>query len=367
MLFLGALLLAAALGGCASKSANTATTRMLTGDPSSEGSLPPSILITAELIKAQRELRERQTGQDISQLDVAPTQYVIDAGDVLSIVVWDHPELASATRAPQSAGISNADPDSSNTPTAGFVVDYDGMVEFPYAGTLKMAGLTKEQASKLLTAKLSRYINQPKVSLRVQSYRSKRVYIDGEVKSPGLQAINDIPMTLMDAINRAGGFLPTGDQSQIILKRAGTIYRLNLLQLFQKGINPTNIVLVNGDIVQVLSRDESKVFVSGEVTVPRALVMHNGRLTLNEALGESGGINVTTGDEKQVYVVRKTTEGPTVFQLDATSPGAMATAEEFELHPKDVVYVAPNALTNWHRGISLIFPSALTSLTGPVR
>ena len=174
-------------------------------------------------------------------------------------------------------------------------------------------------------------------------------------------------MTLIDAINRAGGFLPTGDQSQIILKRAGSIYRLNLLQLFQKGMDPAGIMLVNGDVVQVLSRDESKVFVSGEVTAPRALVMHNGQLTLNEALGEAGGVNVTTADEQQVYVVRKTTKGPVVYQLDATSPGAMATAEEFELNPKDVVYVAPSGLANWHRGISLLFPGALTSLTGPVR
>lgn len=367
MLSLAPLLLTTALQGCASQSANRSAPRMASGDSSSSEPLPTIIPITAELIKAQRALRERQIGQDISQLEVAPAQYVIGSGDVLSIVVWDHPELASAMRSPQSTAVSNPGPDGSNTPPPGFVVDHDGMVEFPYAGTLKMAGLTQEQASNLVSAGLSRYINKPKVSLRVQSYRSKRVYIDGEVRSPGLQAINDIPMTLIDAINRAGGFLPTGDQSQIILKRADTIYRLNLSRLFQKGMSPGNIVLVNGDIVKVLSRDESKVFVSGEVTAPRSLVMHNGQLTLNEALGESGGINVTTGDEQQVYVIRKAASGPVVYQLDATSPGAMATAEEFELHPKDVVYVAPKALANWHRGISLIFPSALTSLTGPVR
>ncbi len=366
-LFLVALLLVTALYGCASQSSYAAANRIPTGIPGSAGDVPATTLITSELIKEQRELSERQIGQDISQLSVTPTQYVIDAGDVLSIVVWDHPELASATRAPQSAGISGSDPDGSSIPATGFIVDYDGTVQFPHTGVLKMAGLTEEQARILLTTQLARYINQPKISLRVQSHRSKRVYIDGEVKSPGLQAINDIPMTLIDAINRAGGFLPTGDQSQIILNRAGTIYRLNLLRLLQKGINPTNIMLVNGDVVRVLSRDESKVFVSGEVTAPRALIMHNGHLTLNEALGESGGVNVITADGRQVYVVRKTNKSPVVYQLDATNPSAMATAEEFELEPKDVVYVAPNALTNWHRGISLLFPSSLTSLTGPVR
>jgi polysaccharide export outer membrane protein len=117
----------------------------------------------------------------------------------------------------------------------------------------------------------------------------------------------------------------------------------------------------------VLSRDESKVFVSGEVTSPKSLTMHNGRLTLNEALGESGGINPLSADNRQVYVVRKTAKEPVVYQLDASSPGVMAMAEEFELNPKDVVYVAASGLANWHRAISLIFPSAVSSLIGPVR
>ena len=76
------------------------------------------------------------------------------------------------------------------------------------------------------------------MTLRVQAYRSKRVYIDGEVKSPGLQAINDIPMTLVEAINRAGGLLPTADQSRIVLERGEQRYRINLRDLVQKGINP---------------------------------------------------------------------------------------------------------------------------------
>ncbi|MFD2270358.1 hypothetical protein ACFS07_02390 [Undibacterium arcticum] len=123
-------------------------------------------------------------------------------------------------------------------------------------------------------------------------------------------------------------------------------------------------MLINGDIVRAVSRDESKVFVSGEVVAPKALTMHNGRLTLNEALGETGGINPVTGDGRQVYVVRKQASEPVVYQLNASTPGALAMAESFELYPKDVVYVAASPLTNWHRAISLIFPSALSSVLG---
>jgi polysaccharide biosynthesis/export protein len=363
----GSLILVAALAGCAGFSASRQTNGNKLDESESGGSTTATTPITSALVKAQQAQREHQVGQDLKRLLGAPATYVIDPGDILSIVVWDHPELGGAVMATQATGISGIDPVATTSPPAGFVVDHQGMIQFPYAGKLKCSGLTEEQARSLLATALSRYINKPNVTLRVQAYRSKRIYIDGEVKVPGLQAINDIPMTLVEALNRAGGLLPTGDQSQIVVNRGGTNYYVNLLQLVQKGINPSNIILLNGDVIRVLSRDESKVFVSGEVITPRALTMHNGRLSLNEALGESGGINPITGDGRQVYVVRKSAKEPIVYQLDASVHGALAMAEGFELNPKDVVYVAASPLANWNRAISLIFPGALSSAVGAAK
>lgn len=317
--------------------------------------------ITRKLVRMEQTERERQAAQDISRLIGQAKAYGIESGDILSIVVWDHPELTNASMVTPVAAIAGVDPGTQAAPPTGFVVDHQGIIQFPYAGSLKVAGLTEDQARQLLTNKLAHYINKPKVTLRVQSYRSKRIYIDGEVKEPGLQAINDIPMTLIEALNRAGGLLPTADQSRITLSRSGANYQINLPQLVQRGINPASIMLVSGDVLRVTSREESKVFVSGEVNAPRALTMHNGRLTLNEALGESGGINPLSGDASQVYVVRKSEKEPIVYRLDAQAPGAMAVAEGFELHPKDVIYVAATPLTNWHRTISQILPGALSS------
>jgi polysaccharide export outer membrane protein len=325
--------------------------------------------ITAQLVKSEQAAREKQVTQDISALISKPTPYKLDSGDVLSIVVWDHPELSNSATT-QVGGYAGNGADASvaatTAPPSGFIIDHDGTIQFPYAGTIKVAGLTQDQASSLLSSKLSKYLKNPKVTLRVQSYRSKRVYVDGEVKTPGLQAINDIPMTLVEAINRAGGVLPTGDQSQVVVNRAGVNYQINLPQLVQRGVNPSTILLRDGDVVRVRSRDESKVFVSGEVVSPRALPMHNGRLTLNEALGESGGVNPLSGDGSQIYVIRKSGTDQVVYQLDGRTPGALAMAENFELSPKDVVFVAATPLANWHRAISLILPSALSGAVGAV-
>lgn len=329
---------------------------------------PPTEMITEQLIAAEKQASVQRGEQDLSGLMVPnPPPYAIGRGDVLSIVVWDHPELAgggmTAATAAADANGTNAS-GSGNAAQPGFVVDYQGRIQFPFAGLLPVEGLTEEAARALLTSKLARYIANPNITLRVQSYRSKRVYIDGEVKQPGLQAINDIPMTLVEALNRAGGLLASADQSRIALERGDARYSINLRDLVQKGINPGNIMLAPGDVVRVHSRDESKVFVSGEVVTPKALTMHNGRLTLNEALGETGGISPLSGDARQIYVVRKTPERTRVFQLDARLTGSLAMAETFELRPKDVVYVAASPLANWNRHLSLLFPGALTSAVG---
>ena len=357
---LAALPLLAALAGCAGY--HTMGTATSSGP---EGAGPPTRLITDQLIASEQRQREQHSNQSLAHLVVRdPPPYKIDRGDILSIVVWDHPELAGQGAAASTNAADTANP---GAPAAGFVVDHEGRVQFPFAGVLQLAGLTEEQARSLLTRRLAKYIAQPNVTLRVQAYRSKRVYIDGEVKAPGLQAINDIPMTLMEALNRAGGLLPTADQSRIMLERGDARYRIDMRTLVARGINPGSVMLANGDVVRVHSRDESKVFVSGEVVAPKALTMHDGRLTLNEALGESGGISPMTGDARQVYVVRKASDGTRIYQLDARQRGALALAESFELQPKDLVYVAASPLANWHRNLSMIFPGALTQAVNVTR
>lgn len=325
------------------------------------GATPTLKQITPQLLQAERTISEQQPSQDISQLVSSPTPYLIGTGDILSIVVWDHPELSTpAMTGPATITASGTD----NGATPGFVIDQDGLVQFPYVGPLKLAGLTEAQARRLLITKLARVLKKPDLTLRVQAYRSKRIYIDGEVKTPGVQTIDNIPMTLLEALNRAGGFLPSGDQSQIRISRAGTTYPINIPQLVQKGINPASILLANGDMVRVVSRDESKIFVLGEVTRPTTLMMRNGRLTLNEALGDAGGLSPLSSDAQQIYVVRNAQDkAPIVYHLDARSPVALALAESFELKAKDVVYVDAAPLALWNRVISLILPSAQTVYT----
>jgi len=348
---------AALLAGCATGIQFRTQDRAGADEPA-----PPTEMITEGLIVAERRQNRTRANEDLDRLLVPnPPPYAIGNGDVLAIVVWEHPELTGGLATAANADPAVAATAAANAAPQGFVVDHHGRIQFPLVGLVTVEGLTEEQARAQLTTRLAKYLAHPNVTLRVHAYRSKRVYVDGEVKSPGLLAINDIPMTLVEAINRAGGLLPTADQSRLELERGKTHYAINLRDLVQKNINPGLVMLAPGDVVRVHSRDESKVFVSGEVVTPKALTMHDGRLTLNEALGESGGISPLSGDARQIYVVRRTPDRTRVFQLDARVAGSLAMAEAFELRPKDIVYVAATPLANWNRNLSLLFPGALTS------
>lgn len=327
-------------------------------DQAPAGAITP---ITPALIQAEQRAKPRVIPNDVARLMGEPKPYTLGPSDIILVVVYDHPELlpSAGTVIAQSAdptGISSA---------PGFIIDSDGFVFFPYAGRIKVAGLTETQAAQLIADRIRYVIKDPQVTVRINSFRSRRAYVDGEVRTPGSQIFTDLPMTLPEAINRAGGVTPNGDRSNVTLTRGTHTSVIDLVELDDLGVNPNRIMLQNGDLVTVHNREERKVFVMGEILRPSALVMRNGRLTLNEALGEAGGPNLATANTDQIYVIRNNSDGsPLVYHLKAGNPTALALAETFNLRPRDVVYVDQVPLVQWNRIISLILPSAQTLNVG---
>lgn len=311
--------------------------------------------ITPALVQAQMQSRPRGVAAEVQSLFAEPKPYTIGPSDVIGIVVYDHPELL-----PMAGAVISQSIDPTGISAApGFIVGADGQVSFPYAGRVKVEGLTEIEASELVARRLAPVIKNPQVTVRIQSFRSRRAYLEGEVRTPGTQIFTDVPMTLPEAINRAGGITAAGDRSFVTLTRKNHTTLINLMQLQELGVSANRILLQNGDLITVRNRDESKVYVMGEILRPSALQMHNGRLNLNEALGEAGGPNLLTANTSQIYVIRNGPQGsPAVFHLNASAPSALALADTFALRPRDVVYIDPVPLVNWNRIITLVLPSA---------
>ncbi len=145
--------------------------------------------------------------------------YKVGPYDILNIIVWDHPELT--TPATQNA----------NPRESGILVNADGDIYFPFVGKLHVAELTMDEIRQVLQKKLSHYLKSPQALVRVADFRSKTVNVIGEIKNPGIKAITDKPLTLLDALNQSGGInAMTADLRHIYVIRQDTphtIYWLN--------------------------------------------------------------------------------------------------------------------------------------------
>ena len=315
--------------------------------------------ITAELIieqlKAAAPQRPTATngnltanaGKPANAVQATP-DYKIGPGDILSIIVWDHPELTTPAGQYRSAD------------QAGTVVTEDGTIYYPYVGTLQVAGKTTRQVRDLLASRLSKFIEKVQLDVRMTAFRSKRVYVVGEVIKPGLQEVTDIPMTVLEAVNRAGGFGPEADHSRVLLTRKGTTYRVDIQAMYEAGATEQNALLEPGDILNVQDRSFNKIFVLGEVAKPGSLIMTKRRSTLAEALSDAGYIAQDRSNPKWIYVMRGESDVPELFHLDGSSPDSMLLADRFTLKPRDIVYVDAADVVRWNRVVSNILPTAQT-------
>jgi len=278
----------------------------------------------------------------------SPDAYAIGPGDILNITVWDHPELTNP------AGQMN------NLEQTGQLVAADGSIFYPYVGVMDVAGLTPAELRTRLADGLSRVIPEPQVDLRVTSYRSKRVQVTGEVQSPGLVTLDDTPKGVIEALGERGGLTELASRRRVILTRAGRRYEVDLSTLLSGDRIGGNPILQPGDLIHVPDRAEDQVFVMGEVTKVGPVYMNQRRLTLTEAIATVGGLDKTTSNDRGVLVFRQPTAGDgmaTVYRADLSSAVGLLLAGEFNLQPRDVVYVSSTAFAKYNSVITQMLPT----------
>ncbi|WP_081949062.1 polysaccharide export protein [Litchfieldella xinjiangensis] len=275
--------------------------------------------------------------------------YKVGPGDVLSVIVYDHPELTIPAGAERDAAES------------GNRVRPDGTMFYPYVGRIRVEGMTLEEVRSLLTRRLSNVISEPQVEVGMAAFRSQKVYVSGAVNNPGIQPVNLEPLTLLDAISQAGGATETADWHNVLLARDGVEENISLYALLHQGDMTQNRLLRSGDLVHVPPAENQNVVVLGQVLRPGAIAVGNERLTLTGALAQAGGVNESRAEPSGIFVIRGNEPGSeklaTVYQLDIADATNLLLGTRFALEPKDVVYVTSAPLARWNNVISLLLPS----------
>lgn len=146
-------------------------------------------------------------------------------------------------------------------------VGVDGMARLPYAGNIKLVGLTLDEARDLIHARLSEYFKLPEMNVYMKSYGPRKVYVMGNVNAPGIKEMGVDNMNVYAAVSAAGGVDRKGRSKHIQLIRQidGVLYyrEINLDAFVKKHDMSQNIALEDGDIVYV--PDSGKIIFSEDI------------------------------------------------------------------------------------------------------
>ncbi len=175
---------------------------------------------------------------EVFGFDVEP--YTLGKDDVIQIDVQGHPEFSGQ-----------------------FTVSPEGKIQYQYIGDIGVEGLTKEEVRDKIKGLLAEYIHQPQVMVRILDFKSKYIYVMGEVGKPGKYPMKGAGMSVRDAIIAAG--LVTSDAgmrgTRLIRPMDDKVYvrKVDICKILYEGVLDENYMLRPGDIIYVPTLAVSKI------------------------------------------------------------------------------------------------------------
>lgn len=333
---------------------------------------PELVPITPDLVLEQRKAEEQALQYLIDSYhppkgfttDTQNYDYHIGKQDVLNIIVWDYDSL---TNPGQQISTSN------NSTMTGFTVNSMGQVFYPYIGYVTVEGLTVSEARDKISKELSQYIKHPQVTVEVVGFHSQRINVMGAVYKQQSIPVTNTPMTVLDAVNASGGYIPCGNQlktdsqgnsgtnsncadpTHVTITHGEYEATVDITSLRSPIGTSENFVLDDNTIVNVPVNTSYKVYILGSVRVPGVYNMVENRMDLREALAAAAGPDRNSAPQ-YTYIVRSYGDKPEVFSINMRSPDAFLLAGHFELKPQDVVFVSSSALADTNQVLSYISP-----------
>ncbi|UUV21453.1 polysaccharide biosynthesis/export family protein [Paenimyroides aestuarii] len=145
-----------------------------------------------------------------------------------------------------------------------YLVDDKGYIDFPTLGKIEVANKTKDEIVNNLQTKISKYVKNPIINLRIMNYK---VTVQGEVKMPGTHRITSERITLLEALALSGDLTNYGKRDNILVLREEngevTSHRVDLTKA--NFINSDFYYLKQNDVVYV---EPNKVAVNSSAVGP---------------------------------------------------------------------------------------------------
>ena len=228
---------------------------------------------------------------------VSAETYRVGAGDVLSIKVYDNDDLATKVR-----------------------VSTNGTIVMPLLGQVEVKQLSVHEITDKITALLADgYLVNPQVNVFVEEFRSKKVVILGNVRTPGLVELSG-PTNFLELVSKAGGLdKEAGDTATIQRTNGGeeNVIVVDLLALIEKGELSQNVEILDGDTVFISKAGQC--YITGEVDKPGTYACNEGTTVL-KLVALAGGFT-GKASKSGVRIVRIVEEEKKIFKgVDLYTP-----------------------------------------------
>lgn len=272
------------------------------------------------------------------------------SGDVMRIMIADSAQ-EGAIFAPLSAG---------GTTFQAVRVNARGDISLPYAGNLHVRGLGLDQVATKIEKALDGKVSDPQVHVELVSDLSGSVLVAGAVKAPGRFSTLQGPLTLLDAINLAGGPIPEPHLASVTVRTGKTVQSYSYKEILDGKNRP---VAPRSEII--VERARKRFVAMGAVTNPGLHELPSENPSLLETIGVIGGLKEAMADPTGVFIFRRTfdpetnTARPLVFQLNMRNPESIFLAGQFLVRPDDAIYVTNAAVYEWQKIITPIVQAVM--------
>lgn len=271
-----------------------------------------------EKIKIEAEAQIRDKNLPIE------SGYLIGPGDVLSIEVWNQPDMSRD-----------------------MIVNDKGEIRLPPIKAMSVMGSTTYQLEDKLVKALSKYLIDPIVFVTVKEYNSQRVIALGEIQT-GMYTLKR-KTSLVEFLGQIGGPTDNADFSKIkLIKKDGEIFSYNLNELISDPKKSDEVLVSGGDIIYVPPLEIHRVSVLGEVKSPKIINIKE-KFSLVEAITEAGGYteNAVTSS---VIIVRGELGALKGYRIDLNRILKKGDIRlNIELKPGDIVYVPKTFIADVER------------------
>ena len=282
----------------------------------------------------------------------AAAGFVIGAGDVLEVSIWEAPPatlFGSATsdvRSGPSTSKVNTFPEQ--------MVGSEGSIMIPFAGQIPVTGKTLQQVERAIEKRLAGLANQPQVMIRLLRNATRDVTVVGEVSNSARVPLTPRRERLLDALAAAGGVKQPVSKMTLQVTRGTSVNALPLDTIIRDP--KQNIVLQPGDVITAIFQPLSFTML-GATGKNEEINFEAQGISLAQALARGGGLLDARADATGVFVFRfedpkaldwptkpvvTTPEGkvPVVYRVDMKDPGTFFVAQSFPIRNSDVLYVA---------------------------